>query len=180
MGIRNGSHTTTTLLTVFGKVGAEEALADYDGHTVQLAGSVIHRDGHVIVEIDPSTIEQISQERVEPSAYGARRARFAQTYEGEIADSKCYLGVMKPGRGKIHKSCAIRCISGGVPPILVMEDELGPQFVLLVDLEGQPVGTRVLDFVAEPVRVEGYPERIGDLDVLRIDPAKIERLNAQE
>lgn len=33
----------------------------------------------------------------------------------EIIDPKCYFGVMKPDYGKVHRSCAIRCIAGGIP-----------------------------------------------------------------
>jgi len=36
---------------------------------------------------------------------------------GEIVDSKC-LGVMTPGQLTTHRACAIRCISGGIPPVL--------------------------------------------------------------
>jgi hypothetical protein len=28
------------------------------------------------------------------------------TLTGEIVDSKCYLGVMNPGQGKVHRDCA--------------------------------------------------------------------------
>ena len=31
----------------------------------------------------------------------------------------CFLGVMKPGRSKPHRACAVRCISGGIPPFKV-------------------------------------------------------------
>ena len=45
--------------------------------------------------------------------------KFGETrLKGEIYDPKCAFGAMKPGFGKPHRSCAIRCISGGVPPIL--------------------------------------------------------------
>ena len=37
------------------------------------------------------------------------------TLKGEIIDPKCYLGAMKPGGGKTHKACAMRCIAGGIP-----------------------------------------------------------------
>ena len=39
------------------------------------------------------------------------------TLIGEIVDSKRYLGVMNPGNGKVHRDCAVRCLSGGIPPI---------------------------------------------------------------
>ena len=29
---------------------------------------------------------------------------------GEIADSKCWLGVMNPGEGTVHRDCARRCL----------------------------------------------------------------------
>lgn len=41
------------------------------------------------------------------------------TLDGELVDSKCYLGTMKPGDGKTHKSCAILCLRGGIPPLFV-------------------------------------------------------------
>jgi len=34
---------------------------------------------------------------------------------GEIVDSKCYFGNMNPGNGKVHRDCAVRCMSGGIP-----------------------------------------------------------------
>jgi hypothetical protein len=43
-----------------------------------------------------------------------------QTLIGEIVDSKCYLGVMNPGALIPHRACAIRCISGGIPPVLLV------------------------------------------------------------
>jgi hypothetical protein len=169
-----GAGQSTYLLTVFGKVGADEALQDYDDQLVSLSGSVIHRDEHVILELDPASIEVLDT----GGGLTQERQDFGSiTLEGEIVDAKCFLGVMKPGRGKIHKSCAIRCISGGVPPVLVVENGKDPDFLLLVDTEGHPVGSRVLDFIAETVRIQGHHERIGDMDVLRIDPAKIERMD---
>lgn len=44
------------------------------------------------------------------------------TLEDEIIDPKCYFGVI-PGKGKIHRSCAIRCISDGIPPVLATTDK---------------------------------------------------------
>jgi hypothetical protein len=44
---------------------------------------------------------------------------------GEIIDPKCYFGVMKPGKGKPQCDCAIRCILGGITPMLVVKNEQG-------------------------------------------------------
>ena len=79
---------------------------------------------------------------------------------GEIVDSKCHLGVMNPGEGKVHRDCATRCISGGIPPALVARDSAGEQqFILLT-------GPDVLPFVAEPVEVSGSLARIGSKIIL--------------
>ena len=75
---------------------------------------------------------------------------------GEIVDSKCYLGVMNPGRSKVHRDCAARCLRGGIPPMLVTADAT----YLLAGAEGA-------DFVGETVQVEGDVERSGDTLILR-------------
>ncbi len=77
------------------------------------------------------------------------------TLHGEIVDSKCHTGVMNPGRGKVHRDCAVRCLSGGVPPVLV-ESDPPYRLILLSDAEGNKlVPARFLDRVAEPISVRG-------------------------
>ena len=99
------------------------------------------------------------------------------TLRGEIVDSKCFLGVMKPGRRKPHRACATRCISGGVPPIFFVETVAGEHdFLLLVDEAGAPVNDRVLDLVAEPLEITGEVRRHGAHLVLAADPASYRRL----
>ena len=100
------------------------------------------------------------------------------TLEGEIVDSKCYLGTMKPARWKPHRACAINCIAGGVPPLFVVELADGTRtHYLLVDAENKPINDRVLNYVAEPVRITGEEWRLGDLRILAADPETLERLN---
>jgi hypothetical protein len=101
-----------------------------------------------------------------------------QTLVGEIVDSKCFLGVMNPGQLTPHRACAIRCISGGVPPVLLVRQKDGPAtYLLLVSSEGKPVNQQVLDLVAELVEITGEVERQGDLLILRADPATYRRLH---
>ena len=47
------------------------------------------------------------------------------TLTGEIVDTKCHFGVMKAGEGKVHRECAVRCISGGAPPGFLARDRSG-------------------------------------------------------
>ena len=100
-----------------------------------------------------------------------------QTLVGEIVDSKCYLGVMNPGQLLPHRACAILCISGGIPPVLLVRQKIGPAiYLLLVSADGQPVNQQVLDLVAEPVQITGEVERQGDWLILRADPARYQRV----
>ena len=100
-----------------------------------------------------------------------------QTLRGEIVDAKCFLGVMKPGRGKPHRACAARCISGGVPPVLRVETAGGEfRHFLLTDEGGATVNDRVLDLVAEPIEITGEVTRRGDLLLLAADPSTYRRL----
>ena len=92
---------------------------------------------------------------------------------GEIYDSKCALGVMKPGYGKPHRSCAIRCIAGGIPPILRVANKTGTaNYFLLLDKNGKPVNNQVLDFVADQVQICGRLEQQDDWMAVYLDPAK--------
>ena len=98
------------------------------------------------------------------------------TLRGEIVDSKCYAGRMRPGVGHGHRACAQLCILGGIPPVLVTVGVDGHEtHYLLASLQGGPVNEAVAPFAAEPVEVRGRLERRGDLQVLHIDPAEIRR-----
>ncbi len=101
-----------------------------------------------------------------------------QTLVGEIVDSKCFFGVMNPGDLTPHRACAIRCISGGVPPVLLVRQKDGPAiYLLLVSADGKAVNKQVLDMVAEPVQITGEVERQGELLILRAEPSTYRRLN---
>ena len=103
-----------------------------------------------------------------------------QTLIGEIVDSKCYLGVMNPGQLTTHRACAIRCISGGIPPVLLVHQTNGPAlYFLLVSRDGRPVNKQVLDMVAEPVQITGDVERQGELLILRADPPTYRRVTSR-
>ena len=72
--------------------------------------------------------------------------------KGEIVDPKCFFGVMKPGEGKPHKDCAIRCILGGIPPVLKVTNEEGRQnYYLIVGANGEKMNEAVQDYVGAQV-----------------------------
>ena len=78
------------------------------------------------------------------------------TLVGEIVDTKCYLGAMKPGRGKPHRDCASLCIRGGIPAALLVRTENDERVLVnLVDSAGRPLGRELLEWVGQPVAVSG-------------------------
>ena len=99
------------------------------------------------------------------------------TLTGEIVDSKCFLGVMNPGQLTPHRACAIRCISGGCPPVLLVRQKDGPPaYFLLVSADGKPVNKQVLDMVAEPLQITGEVVRLGEMLVLKANPTTYRRV----
>ena len=98
------------------------------------------------------------------------------TLAGEIVDSKCYAGRMRPGVGHGHRACAQLCILGGIPPVLVTAGTDGGEIhYVLASQAGGRINEAVAPFAAEPVEVRGHLVRQGDLHVLRVDPAGIRR-----
>ncbi|QDU84776.1 hypothetical protein Pla163_18900 [Planctomycetes bacterium Pla163] len=167
----SGDGHSRYLLSAFGKHGADELFTGAPGAWYELEGTLVYRDGRSMIEVVAGSVSIATtptgavHPTASPDELGVR------TLTGEIVDSKCYLGVMKPGNLKSHRACAVRCISGGVPPVLLVRDDEGyATYYLLVDDEGGAVNERVLPMVALPIEITGEVERHGDLLVLRSDP----------
>lgn len=169
--------TSDWLLVGFGKAGALGEVGELDGRRVRLEGTPIYRDDYTQLEIVSGSVEPLD-EGASASGTGIDFVSLGeQTLEGEIVDSKCYLGVMKPGAFKPHKACATLCIRGGIPPILVLRRGGEPVgHLLLVGPEGKPLGDEILPFVAEPVRIRGEVVRSGETFVLHAEPSTLERI----
>jgi nitrite reductase/ring-hydroxylating ferredoxin subunit len=161
------------VLVAEGKHGFEVgALA---GARVELSATPIHRDGATLLEVQAGSVAVLAPAAPARAPAVERLGRLRLV--GEVVDSKCWLGVMKPGSSKVHRACAIRCLSGGIPPALLVRDKGGAaRTFLLLDAQGRTLGREVLPFVALPVEVEGEVERHGELLVLRSDPAAWRRL----
>jgi hypothetical protein len=130
-----------------------------------------------MIEIDPdSDVLGPSWRVVEdaavraPLVLGGERAQV----RGEIVDSKCFLGAMKPGAGRGHKACATLCIDGGIPPVLVEFPAVrAPVYWLLTDADGgrfdesDLAGWRGL--IGERVVLSGRAGSVGSWRVLAVD-----------
>ncbi len=165
------------LLVEMGKHGAHRAAA-FDGQRVRLSGWLLHREGRVMLELEPGDRGiAVTVAGTELRSPPAPMDLGPVSLPGEIVDSKCFLGAMKPGHGKTHKECATLCIAGGIPPMLVSHDTRGNRtFYLLANESGGPLDRAALPYIADPVEVTGQLERRGDLLVLRLHATAIHRL----
>lgn len=161
-----------------GKHGPPAAVLALAGREVTLTGRWIRRGDVRLFEVSRGeAVARSAGGAVVGAAEAAPAELGRMTLAGEIVDSKCYYGQMKPGQGKSHKACAIRCISGGSPAALVARDGRGLALVaLLVTESGRSLGPELLDVVAEPVEVEGELWRLGDLTLFATSRAAVRRL----
>lgn len=163
----------TVLIVDFGKHGAQHRLAGLaEGQHLTLRGYPLLRDGRTMVELSPEIDAITLKQAIDTPTTLPTGIR--TTLRGEIVDSKCFLGAMKPGDGKTHKACATRCISGGIPPMLVCWDQQGrANYYLLADSRGGPLDEWFLSLIGESVELTGETSMIGDLPVVRVDGRRI-------
>jgi hypothetical protein len=168
---------TARLLVYPNKFGFDPAVARrFDQQRVSLRATALYRDGQSMLEVTPGSIVANEPTDLRPTL--PKTIELGEhLLQGEIVDSKCFLGAMNPGVLKPHRACAIRCISGGVPPVLLVRDPAGsPVYYLLVGAGNEPINRDVLDFVAEPVEIRGRVQQRGEQLVLRASPGSIRRL----
>ena len=175
-----GVEPRTVLLVGIGKIGAQAWAAPHDGTSVRVTGFEIARGPWSILELE-------NAEAIQPAAIpvvladGAPEPVGPVALQGEIIDSKCFLGVMKPGEGRVHKACATVCLLGGMPPMFMVRNARGQRAAyLMTDPDGGPLRRELAAYVADPVALAGTVERRGDILVLKTDPASIRRLQGEE
>jgi len=164
------------LLLGFGKSSANPFLEkiksttpNLTGKTLTIEGNLIYYNGKTLLQITDDEKIILSNDNV-LNLVPMKNTISNMTLEGEIIDPKCYFGVMKPGKGKIHRSCAVRCISGGIPPVLATTDNNNiATYFLITDLEGKPIHKNILSFVGKPSKIRGIVEKMEDWFLLKID-----------
>jgi hypothetical protein len=145
-----------------------------DGRRIQLSGTLIRRGGDQMLEVEPESVRAVAGATSETTP--APMDLGDVVLSGEIVDSKCFLGVMNPGHGKVHRDCAVRCISGGVPPAFLVRDAGGTARVLLLSgRDGRRLGREILDFVAEPLTISGRLKKQDTTLLLQADPSDFRR-----
>lgn len=172
------------VLLGFGKFSAnpylkkvQEETPNLNGKKLTIEGNLIYYNGKTLMQITDEEKVSLVDNSVTPFPSGQEITQMV--FQGEIIDPKCYFGVMKPGKGKIHRSCAVRCISGGIPPVFATTDGNNvAKYFLLTDVNGNPINQEVLPFVGQPANIAGMVEKLGDdWFVIKTDINQIELLN---
>jgi len=156
------------LLVAQGKVGAQALVAGHEGHHVRTRGTIINRDGTAMLEI--FSADFLTTDAPAAGGVAAPISLGRKTLRGEILDSKCWLGVMKPAEGSVHRGCATRCLSGGIPPLLIVHDPAIPSGqLLLLGPAGEPAHQHLLHYVGAPVTLTGEVLLQGKLVVMLVE-----------
>ncbi|MBY0261540.1 MAG: hypothetical protein K2Q20_04315, partial [Phycisphaerales bacterium] len=95
-----GDDGQPVLLVELSKHGSQKRLAHLDGRRVRASGWPLHRDGRRLLELEAAD-SAVADEGVATKPEPLRRSGRV-TLRGEVVDSKCYLGAMKPGEGRTH------------------------------------------------------------------------------
>jgi len=166
-GLRERDAAANYVLVGFGKAGLPPFARGHDGEKVRFKGSLIYRDSMSMIEMnDPESFASLgvpeeAEKRGRVESLG--HARLA----GELVDTKCFFGVMRPATGKVHRACAVRCLEGGAPPGVLVRDLQGNGVVYML---AGPTGDRLEvdpQWAALGVTVEGELELYDGVPVIR-------------
>jgi len=157
---------TNYLLVGSGKFGLPAFARGHDGARVQFKGSLIRKGQAVMVEMNDEKSFQIIAPKDEIQAASAMIPIGRVVLTGELVDTKCYFGVMRPAVGKVHRACAVRCLSGGVPPGLLVRDQSGADVVVMMSGLGAEKLALDPQWAARTITAEGNLEFHGEIPVL--------------
>jgi len=171
----------SVLLVGLGKFGANKMVEHFQSKTKQpleqslitIKGTLIYSDGKTLLEL---TEEEASFVKSKPltdenqPVFVDKLMKKEITVSGEIIDAKCYFGVMNPGYGKPHMSCAVRCISGGIPPVLWTKMNDGStDYYIVLGKDGEMINQQLLPYVADVACVKGKVSTYLDWKIIYTD-----------
>ncbi len=171
------------LLVDFGKAGANKVIINLqqkipgfiDGSRVTLKGYLIYGDGQALMQITKEDNSDVLPADGSKKSQASWTSLGPLTVSGEVVDPKCYFGVMKPGEGKSHRSCAIRCIAGGIPPIFHASGTSG--YFVLVNEKNETVNEEILPLVGDLITLSGEGFMLEDWKILRLKATEIQKLS---
>ncbi len=84
---------------------------------------------------------------------------------------------MKPSEGKVHRSCAIRCIAGGIQPVFKTDMS---DYYLLTGENFEPVNQKILGIVGDRVGLRGELVEFDDWKIFKVSTSELERIARAE
>jgi len=148
-----------------GKHGPPAFVDDGMNTDIGFTGSVVERDGVRMLEVGVEVEFALREE----GRYEIKRHSVGDVMlEGELIDTKCFLGVMKPGHGKVHRGCAALCLRGGVPPGLAIRDHHGSTKVIVLNARSADAPAIDPEWAGRILRVSGSLEYFSGLPILRV------------
>jgi len=175
--VEKDGEINTIPIVGFGKMGPESTLTQMmethqlsEGTMVTLRGMLTHYQGKSLMELTEGEHSLVNVgEQVMLDRNITREG--VKTLEGEIVDPKCFFGVMNPAFKAVHRSCAIRCILGGMPPLLaIRENGAFVDYYFLHGKEMESISKELLPFVGVPIKVSGQVASYDDWKSMAIDP----------
>ena len=172
----DSSNVESILLVKQGKYSADSAAQPYHNKIVTVNGFPIRHGGWTMLEIskdeDIQPESSLSQQDVQRLTQATQPISLGTVaLSGEVIDSKCYLGVMKPGEGLVHRACAEVCLLGGMPTMLVVRGTDKNRYgYILTSAENASVSIDYAKQAAENREVQGEMIQRGDLLYIRMQP----------
>jgi hypothetical protein len=168
--------------------GPERGFERLANQRVSVQGYWLERDGRKMIEIDAAGDAVAGLGELDAPANRGRGvvSMGSVVLDGEIVDTKCFLGAMKPGSGVAHAACARLCVAGGIPPVLIVRGgpdapELGMgsrgESLVLIGADGAQLNhpeSPILWSIGLPVRVTG--ELLNWDGVMTVRVESVERL----
>ena len=177
----------SVLLIGSGKFGVEKWAGAFEGQTVNASGFLVTHNAYEMMVIG-------SKKRLEAMSEGAGSVHSQMepmsddiallpqeeiigdyTLKGEVVDSKCAIGAMRPGIGKAHRGCGNLCLLGDVPPMLMVHGPKGAfQLFLLTGNKGEPIADKLTNGMGLFVEASGTLVRRGGMIEFRINPESMQ------
>lgn len=153
------------------KAGLGDSYEELDDQMVTVGGQLFRRThGGLLVVFQAPEASDAAPSSEDEARLRSVASDVGATVDltGEIVDSKCFYGQMRPGDGRAHRACAQLCVRGGIAPVFVTRTREGQETHYWLTTEtGGPAQNEALEYMAEPVRIHGEVERRGELAILR-------------
>ena len=159
------------LLGGAGASGNTASWAALEGTSIRVQGRLLYRGMEVMLHVDDSSAPfplgaPPTQAPLPVPAEGE-----AVTFSGELISMSCYLGTSWPATGKLHRSCAMRCLAGGELPGVLLGNGSEATAVVLAGTENAPLRVDA-SLAGLTVQVAGTFARTQGFAYLRVDSMK--------